>query len=92
MTTAPYASNVRPMRARGTARVRPFGDADIPQVVEVHRAAFGLADHTSAMEYTDYFTRVFLDSADRGISSLVFQDHDGRIAGFVGIVPDDGAS
>ena len=87
MTTAPYASNVRPMRARGTARVRPFVDADIPQVVEVHRAAFGLADHTSGTDYTDYFTRVFLDSADRGISSLVFQDNDGRIAGFVGIVP-----
>ena len=87
MTTAPFASNVRPMRARGTARVRPFVEADIPQVVDVHRAAFGLPDHTSSGEHAEYFTRVFLDGADRDITSLVFQDHDGRIAGFVGVVP-----
>lgn len=87
MTTAPFASNVRPMRARGAARVRPFVEADIPQVADVHRAAFRLGDRARLPEYTEYFTRVFLDSADRGISSLVFQEHDGRIAGFVGIVP-----
>jgi hypothetical protein len=87
MTTAPFASNVRPMRARGAARVRPFVEADIPQVADVHRAAFGLGDRARLSEYAEYFARVFLDSADRGISSLVFQEHDGRIAGFVGIVP-----
>ena len=87
MTTAQFASNVRPMRARGAARVRPFVEADIPQVAAVHRAAFRLGDRARSAEYTEYFTRVFLDSADRGISSLVFQDHDGRVAGFVGIVP-----
>jgi hypothetical protein len=89
MTTAPYASNVRPIRARGTARVRPFVDADIPQVAQLHRAAFRLGDDPRQAEYSDYFTRVFLDSAaaDRGISSLVYQEPDGRIAGFVGIVP-----
>jgi len=87
MTTAQFASNVTPMRARGTARVRPFAEADIPQVAEVHRAAFGVGNRARPAEYTEYFTRVFLDSAERGISSLVFQDHDGRVAGFVGIVP-----
>ena len=87
MTSAQFASNVRPMRVRGTARVRPFVEADIAQVAEVHRAAFRRGNDTGAAEYTEYFTRVFLDTADRGISSLVFQDHDGRIVGFVGIVP-----
>ena len=87
MTSAPFASNVRPMRVRGTARVRPFVEADIPQVAEVHRAAFRLGDDSRLAEYGDYFTRVFLESADRGIASLVYQEHDGRIAGFVGIVP-----
>lgn len=87
MTAAPFASNVRPLRARGAARVRPFVEADIPQVAGVHRAAFRLGDQTRLSEYTDYFRRVFLDTADRGISSIVFQEDDGRIAGFVGIVP-----
>jgi len=87
MTPARFASNVRPIRVQGAARVRPFVEADIPQVAEVHRAAFRLGGDSRLAEYGDYFTRVFLDTADRGIASLVYQEHDGRIAGFVGIVP-----
>ena len=87
MTPAPFASNIRPMRARGTARVRPFVEADIPQVAAVHRAAVQLGDDSRLPEYAEYLTGVFLSSAERGISSLVYQESDGRIAGFVGIVP-----
>jgi hypothetical protein len=88
MTPARLASNVRPMRARSMAGVRPFVESDIPQVAAVHRAAFGLGDHTSLDEYRDYFTRLFLLSgADHRISSLVFQEPDGRVTGFLGLVP-----
>jgi len=89
MTPARFASNVRPIRAQGAARVRALVEADIPQVAQVHRASFRLDHEPKFGEYEEYFTRVFLDSAaaDRGISSLVYQEHDGRIAGFVGIVP-----
>ena len=87
MTTATFASNVRPIRVPGSARVRQFVEADIPQVAQVHRAAFRLGDDPRLAEYGEYFTRVFLDTADHGISSLVYQEHDGRIAGFVGVVP-----
>jgi len=87
MITARFASNVHPLRARGAARVRAFVEADIPQVAHVHRAAFAVEGDARLTEYTDYFKRVFLDSAADGITSLVCQEDDGRIAGFLGIVP-----
>ena len=89
MTSPRFASNVQPIRARGTARVRPFVEADIPQVARLHSAAFRLDHEPELAEYGDYFLRVFLDGAatDRNITSLVYQEDDGRIAGFVGVVP-----
>ena len=87
MSAMRFASNVRPMPARGAARVRPFLEADIPQVAEVHRAAFRRGNATGAAEYAEYFRQVFLHSDDRRISSLVFQETDGRVTGFLGLVP-----
>lgn len=74
------------MRARGSARVRPFVEADIPHVAAVHRAVFRPA-HAGLAAYHDYFTRVFLEGRDERLSSLVFQETDGRIAGFLGVAP-----
>ena len=85
MTAIRLAATVTP-RPDG-ARVRPFVDADIPQVAEVHRAAFRRDGASDLAEYRDYFTRVFLDTADRRISSVVFQESDGRVTGFLGLVP-----
>ena len=87
MTTARFASNVHPLRAKSCARVRAFAETDIPEVARVHRAAFQLGDDPRLVEYTDYFTRVFINSAANGIASIVYQEDDGRIAGFLGIVP-----
>jgi hypothetical protein len=88
MTPLELASNVRPMRARQAAGVRPFLASDIPRVAEVHRAVFGVDSRTSLDDYTDYFTRMFLQPAgDRRIASLVFQEDDGRVTGFLGLVP-----
>jgi hypothetical protein len=75
--------------SRRPACIRPFVAADIPQVADVHRAAFQLAEGPGLAAYRDYFSRVFLENpaANSRISSLVYQEHDGRIAGFVGLVP-----
>jgi hypothetical protein len=74
--------------ARRTTRIRPFVEADIPQVARVHRAAFKPANEISLASYHDYFVRVFLQNpAGRAIASLVHEEPDGRITGFVGLVP-----
>ena len=74
---------------RRSATIRRFTAADIPQVAHVHRAAFGLEHGPSLRQYRDYFTRVFLENpaADGVIASLVYEQHDGRVVGFVGLVP-----
>src|SRR5687768_10097627 len=78
-----------PAIARKSARVRPFIASDIPQVAAVHRAAFGLTNAPSVESYGGYFSSVFLENlaADGPVSSLVYEEHDGRITGFVGLVP-----
>jgi hypothetical protein len=88
MTLVELASNVRPMRARHASGVRPFLASDIPRVADVHRAVFGVDGRASLEDYADYFTRLFLSpAADRRISSLVYQEADGRVSGFLGLVP-----
>ena len=89
MNVVPFASGAAPTSLPRTAAVRPFVEADIPQVAAVHRAAFRRPDDPGLPVYRDYFLRTFLDNpAGCGpISSLVYQDHDGRIVGFVGLVP-----
>ena len=89
MTPAHVAADSSPFVLRKTDGIRPFVEADIPQVARVHRAAFRLEPAPGLAAYHDYFTRVFLDNpAGEGpIPSLVYQDRDGRIAGFIGLVP-----
>lgn len=72
--------------------VRPFGEADVSHVAHLHQAVFktaGLADGAARDAYHAYFTDVFLrnPSHDPRLASLVYQEDDGRIAGFMGIVP-----
>jgi hypothetical protein len=81
-----------PLIAARRARVRPFVAADIPEVARLHQKAFRIADLPAALSpawYHDYFTRVFLENpAGPGtLPSLVYEETDGRIAGFVGIAP-----
>jgi hypothetical protein len=89
MTPAHFAVDSSPFVLRKTDCVRPFVEADIPQVARVHRAAFRLAGAPPLAAYHDYFTRVFLENpaGDGALPSLVYQERDGRIAGFVGLVP-----
>lgn len=89
MTLLRFAPESAPTVSRRTASVRPFVDADIPQVADIHRAAFRLGEGPGVAAYRDYFTRVFLQPAagNSPIASLVCEQPDGRIAGFVGLVP-----
>ena len=72
------------------AAIRPFVASDIEAAAALHRDVFKTAAQGAAPDaYRTYFTRVFLDapSADPGLPSLVYEDDDGSIAGFLGVVP-----
>lgn len=87
MTLAPVLVNA----SRRTGEVRPFVEKDIPHVARLHRSIFRPARRDSAGldAYHAYFTRVFLHNPSRlaSLPSLVYQEDDGRIAGFLGVVP-----
>jgi len=72
--------------------VRPFVEADIPQVAELHRRVFQTGEAPSAeleRRYRAYFRGIFLDNPwyDEEVSPLVYEDADGSIAGFLGVMP-----
>lgn len=81
-------AQVRRVNAHRTAGVRRFEEADIPQVAALHQRCWpdGVGVQRS---YRGYFTEVFLENpAQRGPArSLVYHESDGRIVGFLGIVP-----
>ena len=72
--------------------VRPFVDADVPEVAELHRRVFRPSPPAGTGGWPDayrrYFSDVFLNQAlsDGRISSLVYE-RDGRIRGFLGVMP-----
>jgi hypothetical protein len=72
--------------------IRAFAAKDIPQVARLHWTVFrpgGRAEFPGSDAYHAYFTRVFLDNPARDptLSSLVYEEDDGRIVGFLGVVP-----
>jgi hypothetical protein len=72
--------------------IRAFVEGDIPRVARLHRAVFKTADRGDAVgldSYHAYFTRVFLDNPtrDNALPSLVYEEDDERIVGFLGVVP-----
>lgn len=74
---------------RRKASIRPFVERDIPQVAGLHRKVFPPDRPRDLDAYHDYFSRVFLcNPAGQGpLPSLVHQEDDGRITGFLGLVP-----
>lgn len=71
--------------------VRRFTNEDIPEVADLHRRVFGLADRTSPelLElYRTYFTVVFLNNPwlEGTSHSLVYEER-GRITGFLAVMP-----
>lgn len=69
-------------------RIRPFIADDIPQVGRLHQRAFQTDASIGGAEYATYLTGTFLAGPHRvaGIESLVYEE-DGRILGFLGVVP-----
>lgn len=71
--------------------IRQFCEDDVPAVADLHRRVMrpsAPAANGWMQEYRDYFRDVFLNAAalDSGLPSLVFQ-REGRIAGFLGVMP-----
>lgn len=81
--------------------MRRFVEEDIPQVADLHRRVFDVPDTGGRFTqgqglswrlletYDAYFNEVFLHSPwqDDRIGSLVHEDADGTIVGFLGVVP-----
>jgi len=69
------------------AGIRAFEAADIQRVANLHQNVFGVANSPDiGNRYTAYFTDKFLDPVRQGaLPSLVFEDENGEIAGFMGI-------
>ncbi len=80
------------MRLSSTvSHVRAFADQDVAQVAELHRKVFEVAGELSPEllnRYQTYFTEVFLRDphTDSETASLVYEENDGAITGFLGAV------
>lgn len=73
--------------------VRPFvRETDLHPVADLHRLVFGKGQRASS-DYRDrhekYFSEVFFNNPwrDAALPSLVYEDDDGRIIGFLGVIP-----
>jgi len=69
--------------------VRPFAEDDIPHVVELRQKCFRFSDRSSLEELRSYFKEIFFHNpwCDKDLPSLVYQDENRQIVGFLGVVP-----
>src|SRR2546428_6469203 len=73
-------------------RVRAFSEDDAPQVAELHRKVFRTAAEPStelSSSYRTYLREIFLNNPwyDEDLPSLVYQEADGTISAFLGVMP-----
>jgi hypothetical protein len=70
-------------------RIRPFTPDDIPAVVALRRQAFRRSEQRTAEDLARYFGRIFFGNPwrDEALPSLVYCGPQGRISGFLGVVP-----
>jgi len=73
-------------------RIRAFGEGDIAQVARLHESVFQPIDRTPRLgddAHHAYFRRVFIEnpSRDDALPSLVAEEPERHIAGFLGVVP-----
>lgn len=91
--------STRGVSSNGAVAVRRFVREDIPRVADLHRRVFGIPDTRGDRTeqglssrlldaYERYFDEVFLNGPwqDDRIGSLVYEEGDGRIVGFLGVV------
>ena len=69
------------------AGIRPFEESDIPQTAALHQLVFDIPSTPDIGDrYRSYFADKFLEPVRLGaLPSLVFEDGDGRIVGFLAI-------
>lgn len=71
--------------------MRPFAETDIDQVADLHRRVFqtGPAGPRLEAAYRAYFTSIFLAHPwlDESMPSLVYEEDQGRLTGFLGVTP-----
>jgi hypothetical protein len=73
-------------------QIRTFVETDIARIAPLHRAVFKTDRRPGGAgleAYHAYLTRVFLENPvrDPALPSLVHEEADGRISGFLGVVP-----
>jgi len=70
-------------------RVRPLVSDDIPAVAALHASVFSESSELSTEERQHYLRQVFLESPWHGqpLSSLVSEDAQAGVVGFLGVVP-----
>jgi hypothetical protein len=69
--------------------IRAFRKEDIPEVVELWLRVFHKTDQPAPESLRAYFRETFFESpwGDETLPSLVYQDEDGGIVGFLGVLP-----
>lgn len=69
--------------------MRALRHEDLPALVALRRAVFQHSERPDDAQLTAYMERVFLQSpwADDELPSLVYEDAEGRVGGFLGIIP-----
>src|SRR5882724_1865475 len=87
-------SEARPVADRlkqdgGPGRLRPFHPDDIPAIVALRRRAFRFGQRTTPVALAAYCEEIFCRNPwrDPDLPSLVYEDDEGVLAGFLGVVP-----
>src|SRR6185503_523061 len=75
--------------AEAQAGVRPFRQEDLPAIVELRRRCFRFEAPAPDEQVERDLTTLFLDSPwrDPELPALVYEDAQGKIVGFLGVLP-----
>ncbi len=70
-------------------KVRPFVEDDIPIVADLYARVFPDSNPLPPQDLVSYFGEIFFHNPwyEKDLSSLIYQQSDGRIVGFLGVVP-----
>ena len=75
-----------------SARIRPFASDDVDQVARLHHSLYRCSEEYSRdvdLAYASFFHDVYLGNPwyEEQLSSLVYEEADGKITGFLGVMP-----
>jgi len=88
-TTAPSHLIATPQGDPGPGRLRPFGRADLSEVVALRQQVYPLSERPTRDALTAYAERILLHNPwrDEELPSWVYEDERGRVVGFLGVIP-----